>query len=146
MHITFASLPTAVTAILHIAECIRDNGPARCWWSFPLERYLQLVKQQARSKSHISQSIENDLLRHEQVSTLFLLECFFLGNEHPDAKDATVYPELIDIIEFPNRYRDTYMPLSNILLRRIGVANACDVTYWARCRLDNLITIGSCYS
>ncbi|KAI0996586.1 hypothetical protein K3495_g11596 [Podosphaera aphanis] len=117
-----------IHALLHIAECIRDNGPARYWWSFPLERYLELVKQQARSKSHISQSIENALLRHGQASTLHLLECFVLGNEHPDAKDATVYPKLIDLIEFPNRTRDKYMPLSNTLRRRIGVADPSDIS------------------
>ncbi|KAI1002063.1 hypothetical protein K3495_g6140 [Podosphaera aphanis] len=135
-----------IHALLHIAECIRDNGPARCWWSFPLERYLQLVKQQARSKSHISQSIENALLRHEQASTLHLLDCFVLGNEHPDAKDATVYPKLVDLIEFPNRTRDKYMPLSNTLRRRIGVADPSDISYWARCQLDKLTTVGSSYS
>ncbi|KAI1000987.1 hypothetical protein K3495_g7208 [Podosphaera aphanis] len=135
-----------IHALLYTAECIRDNGPARCSWSFPLERYLQLVKQQARSKSHISQSIENSLLRHEQASTLHLLECFVLGNEHPDAKDATVYPKLIDLIEFPNRTRDKYMPLSNTLRRRIGVADPSDISYWARCQLDKLTTVGFSYS
>ncbi|KAI1000930.1 hypothetical protein K3495_g7268 [Podosphaera aphanis] len=135
-----------IHALLHIAECIRDNGPARCWWSFPLERYLQLVKQQARSKSHISQTIEDALLRHEQASTLHLLECFLLGNEHPQAKDATVYPMLIDLIEFPNRTRDKYMPLSNTLRRRNGVADPSDISYWARCQLDKITTVGSSYS
>ncbi|KAI1002768.1 hypothetical protein K3495_g5434 [Podosphaera aphanis] len=135
-----------IHALLHIAEFLRDNRPARCWWSFPLERYLQLLKQQARSKSHISQSIENALLRHEQASTLHLLECFLLGNEHPDAKDATVYPKLVDLIEFPNRTRDKYMPLSNTLRRRIGVADPSDISYWARCKLDKLTTVGSSYS
>ncbi|KAI0992556.1 hypothetical protein K3495_g15629 [Podosphaera aphanis] len=100
----------------------------------------------ARSKSHISQSIENALLRHEQASTLHLLECFLLGNEHPDAKDATVYPMLIDFIEFPNRTRDKYMPLSNTLRQRIGVADPSDISYWARCKLDKLTTVRSSYS
>ncbi|KAI0994840.1 hypothetical protein K3495_g13341 [Podosphaera aphanis] len=140
------SCTTNIHALLHIAGFIRDNGPARCWWSFPLERYLQLVKQQAISKSHISQSIENALLRHEQASALQILECFLLGNEHPDAKDATVYPKLIDLIEFPNRTRDKYMPLSNTLRRRIGVADPSDISYWARCKLDKLTTVGPSYS
>ncbi|KAI0997868.1 hypothetical protein K3495_g10322 [Podosphaera aphanis] len=135
-----------IHALLHIAECIRDNGPARCWWSFPLERYLQLVKQQARSKSHIIQSIKTALLRHEQASTLHLLECSLLGNDNPDAKDATVYPKLIDLIEFLNRTRDKYMSLSNTLRRRIGVADPSDISYWARFKLDKLTTVGSSYS
>jgi hypothetical protein len=46
-----ARLPTClinIHSLLHLVQCIEDNGPARYWWSFPTERFCGLIKSLVR--------------------------------------------------------------------------------------------------
>jgi len=61
--------------LLHLPSYIRDCGPARYWWQFPMERFCGILKPKARSKSQLNYSVSNELvimehLNHVQLSRL----------------------------------------------------------------------------
>jgi hypothetical protein len=131
--------------LLHLGSCIQDNGPARYWWSFPIERYCYEVKKMARSKQYLGKSILNTLIRREQLNAIQLRE--YQGNTHPDRDDQQDYPVLSGLISDPHQHDD--LPLSNSMVRRLiqqtqyGDEDEIDLQYFRRCKLSSEVTIGS---
>jgi hypothetical protein len=68
--------------LLHIASCIQDNGSGRYWWSFPVERFCFEARSMATSKSQITTSVNNSLIRRQQLALLSLAN--HLGNSGED--------------------------------------------------------------
>lgn len=54
-------------SLLHISDHIRDCGPACYFWQYPMERFCGLIKNMARSKSHMSTSLANALMLREHL-------------------------------------------------------------------------------
>ena len=54
--------------LLHFADYIRDCGPARYWWQFPMERYCGIIKPKASSKSQLSTSLANAVIIAEHLN------------------------------------------------------------------------------
>lgn len=54
--------------LLHLPAYIRDCGPARYWWQFPMERFCGILKPRAKSKSQLSTSLANALVLIEHLN------------------------------------------------------------------------------
>lgn len=130
--------------LLHIADCIANNGPGCVFWSYPLERFCGFVKKLCRSRSNLSLSASNALLRNEQMNHLLLhdIDSF---RWHPDMPDPTVYPHLAGDIKSPAmrfRLQGTCLEQLNDILEN-PVHPGVNFTYWKRCKITEQTTIGS---
>ena len=54
--------------LLHLPDYIQDCGPAWGYWQFAMERFCGTIKPQARSKSQLSASLSNSLLKTEIIN------------------------------------------------------------------------------
>jgi len=128
--------------LLHIASCIEDNGPARYSWSFPIERFCFEARAMATSKSQITTSVNNGLLRRQQLALLSLAN--HLGNSREDELSRS--PVLKNSVNLSRNYEQ--LPLRANLRRHLaqtlGVEESqLDLTYFSRCRPPAGDTIGS---
>jgi Transposase family tnp2/Domain of unknown function (DUF4218) len=117
--------------ILHLPLYIRDCGPARYWWQFPMERFCGILKPKARSKSQLNTSVANGLvitehLNHAQLSRL-----------RPASPPAT-YPILMN-------KDNTDMDLTT--QQRLRLVEACgeitEFCFYKRGKIREDLTIGS---
>ena len=122
--------------LLHLPLYIRDCGPARYWWQFPMERFCGILKPKARSKSHMNTSLANGLvtaeyLNHAQFSRL------------RPAPQPTTYPILLD------KYKKS-LGLSEQqhsgLVQQYGERSTRVVYFYKRCQIRDDLTIGSAKS
>jgi hypothetical protein len=136
--------------LLHLADYIRDNGPACYWWSYPMERFCGWVREMATSKAHMGKSIANNQTRDEQINALRLRD--YRGYIHPDRTPQHQYPSLRGPLRDPTGH--VHLPLTNRLLRtfRSLVGRTvyehdddirADIQYFRRCRLSDTVTVGS---
>ena len=118
--------------LLHFPAYIRDCGPARYWWQFPMERFCGILKPMARSKSQLNTSLANSL-----VVTEYLNHLEFSMHLPPPSS----YPILVNeynaslshqqLLKLGQQYRD------------IGITN---VFFYKRCQISDDLTIGSAKS
>ena len=54
--------------LLHLPLYIRDCGPSRYWWQFPMERLNDILKPKTRSKSQLSTGAANALMIAEHIN------------------------------------------------------------------------------
>jgi hypothetical protein len=100
--------------LLYIALCIEDNGPARYWWSFPVERFCFEARGMATSKSQIITSVNNSLLRRQQLALLSLTN--YLGNSRED--ELSCSPALKNSVNLSRNYEQ--LPLRPHLRRHLA--------------------------
>src|SRR5579871_60627 len=128
--------------LLHIASCIEDNGSACNWWSFPIERFCFEARGMATSKSQITTSINNSLLRRQQLALLSL--AIHLGNSEEDELSRS--PVLKNSVNLSKNYEQLPLRahLRRHLAQKLGVEESqLDLTYFSRCKPSARDTIGS---
>jgi hypothetical protein len=126
--------------LLHFPAYIRDCGPARYWWQFPMERFCGILKPMAKSKSQLNTSLANRLviaecLNHVQFSRL------------RSAPPPPTYPILLD------KSSDGPLPASQLsssqrcqLNERYGNGEITEVHFYKRGQISDDITVGSAKS
>lgn len=128
--------------LLHIASCIEDNGPARYWWSFPIERFCFEARGMATSKSQITTSVNNGLLRRHQLALLSLTHR--LGDSGED--EFSRRPVLKNPVNLSRDYQQLPLRphLSRHLAQKLDVEESqLMLSYFSRCRPPAGNTIGS---
>ena len=108
-----------------------------------MERFCVLVKKLCRSKSELSLSASNALLRREQITHLSLL-AVDLTIHHPDMPDPTSYPECTGQIGLEHvnfRLQGAQLELLHDTIHT--AVHLSEITYWKRCKLTTSLTIGS---
>jgi Domain of unknown function (DUF4218) len=119
--------------LLHLPAYIRDCGPARYWWQFPMERFCGILKPRAKSKSQLSTSLANALvliehLNHVQFTTA--------RHSQETAASTLVYPDL------QGRYKARLASYQNSRLAHI-CSDVEAVEFYKRCQIRDDLTIGS---
>jgi Transposase family tnp2/Domain of unknown function (DUF4218) len=115
--------------LLHFPMYIRDCGPARYWWQFPMERFCGILKPKARSKSQMNLSLANGLVTTECLNHLQLSR---LGPTPP----PTAYPILVA------KYDGKLSPRQrSSLAEQYGRIDAA--YFYKRCQIRDDLTIGS---
>jgi hypothetical protein len=117
--------------LLHLPLYIRDCGPAKYWWQFPMERFCGILKPKARSKSQLSASTANALAISEQINHIR-----FIRPVPPQVVSPTQYPIL------HGRYESSLTASQwNNLDNNCG--ESLDVAFYKRCQLRDDLIIGS---
>jgi hypothetical protein len=118
--------------LLHFPLYIRDCGPARYWWQFPMERFCGVIKPMARSKSQLNVSLANALITTEHLNHLQFLQ------EQPQAVEPNSYPQLL------SSYRARLTSYQReFLTRRYNCHNFDQVAFYKRCQLRDDLIVGS---
>ena len=122
--------------LLHLPAYIRDCGPARYWWQFPMERFCGVIKPKARSKSRLGTSLANAIVLTERLN-----HAMFIGYSDDTAAQSLAYPAL------KGGYTARLAPYQRTRLERIcGDVDLQDVRFYKRCRLRDDLTVGSAAS
>lgn len=67
----FNRLPACTSQVhllLHLVDQIKNAGPARCYWTFPIERLCSEVVGRLKSRKHPYRNLTLELERLEKVS------------------------------------------------------------------------------
>lgn len=125
--------------LVHLAAHIRDCGPLRYCWQFPMERYCGIIKPMARSKSHLNKSLANGVLTRE-----FFNHIRFTRAAGPDMQCS--YPNLLD----------SFVPAPQAQLRKrlseylhgdpTDLEFFTDLELYKRCQVNKDLAVGSVYS
>jgi Transposase family tnp2/Domain of unknown function (DUF4218) len=117
--------------LVHIPSQIRDCGPSRYWWQFPMERYCGIIKPMARSKSQLSLSLANGVVTSELLHhTRFTQEI-----EPPSAHS---YPIFLDSFG-----AEELTAFSRRRLFDLAGGNDFRTKCYKRCQLNQELTVGS---
>jgi hypothetical protein len=115
--------------LLHLPLYIRDCGPGRYWWQFPMERFCGILKPHARSKSQLSVSAANALLISEHLNHIWFIRS----------------PSVVSPIQYPildGSYKACLTSYQRCQLNRL-CGEVSDVVFFKRCRLRENLVIGS---
>lgn len=120
--------------LLHFPLYIRDCGPARYWWQFPMERFCGVIKPKARSKSQLSTSLANMLVLTEHLNHVR----FTRHGQMTAEIRHLVYPAL------QGRYNATLAPYQRRRLVSIcGDGEEYIIKFYKKCQLRDDLTVGS---
>lgn len=126
-----------VHTLLHLPDCVEQNGPATCYWSYPIERFAYEIKQMATGKQYLGTSIANQAIRIEQLNLTQITRF--------DTPSTVVYPQLKGPIRIP--VLEAKLPLSYSMIRRLQQITAFEsedeITYWKRYQRNSETTFGS---
>jgi Domain of unknown function (DUF4218) len=126
-----------IHSILHLAQNIRDNGPACYWWQFTMERYCGIIKPYARSKSQLNTSLVNNCVINEHVNHLRFVVDDWAG-EQVEPRLPRLLQEFMPRLIAPQRSRlNSALQDPNAGDRLIG---------YKRCQLRTDLFIGSLQS
>jgi hypothetical protein len=115
--------------LLHFPTYIRDCGPARYWWQFPMERFCGIIKPMARSKSQLNTSLANGLVITEYLNHLEI------SHLRP-APPRPSYPILV------NKYNSSLSQQQRHRLDQL-YGDIISVFFYKRCQISDDLTIGS---
>jgi Transposase family tnp2 len=120
--------------LLHLPAYIRDCGPARYWWQFPMERFCGIIKPRAKSKSQLSTGLANALVLIEHLNHVRFTAAGH-GQETTDTP-TLAYPAL------QGRYKAQLASYQSSCLERI-CSDVEEVEFYKRCQVRDDLTIGS---
>jgi hypothetical protein len=118
--------------LLHFPLYIRDCGPARYWWQFPMERFCGILKPKARSKSQLSASAANALVIAEQLNHIRFIRL----------------KPVVSPIQYPilhGRYEACLAPYQRNQLNHT-YGEISNIAFFKRCQLCDSLIIGSIQS
>ena len=120
--------------LAHLAAHIRDCGPARYWWQFPMERYCGIIKPKARSKSQMSVSLANEVLNAENIYHIRFTQGMEIQTRHSS------FPMLLGL-------RTTALTnySQRLLFDHLGTEDA-NFKLYSRCQMNDELIIGSKHS
>jgi Domain of unknown function (DUF4218) len=119
--------------LVHLVAHIRDCGPLRYCWQFPMERYCGIIKPMARSKSQLNTSLANGVLTRELFNHIRLTRV---------AGVQCSYPNLLDSF---SPAPQAYTQLRRRLLEHLH-GEIVDLEIYKRCQVNKELAIGSVYS
>lgn len=122
--------------LIHFASYIRDCGPARYWWQFPMERFCGIIKPMARSKSQLNTSLANAVVVAEHINHLQ----FTRNMRAATPPTVASYPVLLDCFK-PHLSIYQRACLEGILEYRDPVVEG-----YKRCQLRRGLLVGSMQS
>ena len=120
--------------LVHLASHIRDCGPMRYCWQYPMERYCGIIKPMARSKSQLSTSLANGVITREHFNHIR-----FTRPDRPDLECS--YLNLLDSFMPARRSAQSKRSLSEHLH-----GDPADLEIFKRCQINAELKVGSVYS
>jgi Transposase family tnp2/Domain of unknown function (DUF4218) len=120
--------------LVHLVFHIRDCGPARYWWQFPMERYCGIIKPMARSKSQLNVSLANGVIVAEHLHHIQFFRDINMGPQAECSYPALLDPFQTDLTNYSKRLLTAYIPGNN------------SIEFYKRCQLNRDLIVGSQHS
>jgi len=145
--------------LLHVAESIKDCGPAWVYWQFPCERVCGMLKAKVKSRIYANRNLSLSLLLEEQFKYLP-----YTSSYTNQSRQTSVPPFTRDIggqrygffcpkrsftlsAEESQRLSSYYHRLLDLPSREIGERLSDDAVKFARCSLPGDVdTVGSTWN
>jgi hypothetical protein len=121
--------------LVHLASHIRDCGPMRYCWQYPMERYCGIIKPMARSKSQLSTSLANGVITREHFNHIRFTRDRARAGE-PDLECS--YPNLLDSFVAASSSAHSKRSLSELLH-----GDPIDLEIYKRCQVDTELKVYS---